>query len=287
VESPHPESPDPESPDPESPHQGHDQGPDQDRHALQRGGRLVRRVLVCRGAHRAVAAHGTGKETDIDVGLKVFLIAAEGEPTENPGHDRKAAKQLQTAQTCVSRRKQGSHRRAKAAHQCAKQQQHVRRQRCDFHHTTALALMRHYDAIYVEAIQPANLSRRPAPKPDEHGTSAPNGASQKAGLNTSSHDAGWGHVLASRADTAACAGTRVDAVNPAHTSQECSTVLAEGTLCGERLSKALSVRTRLCPRCGYVADRDANAARNLLWRGQRLRGVPALAGAMNREPAGL
>jgi hypothetical protein len=28
-------------------------------------------------------------------------------------------------------------------------------------------LVRAYDAIYVEAIQPANLSRRPAPKHDE------------------------------------------------------------------------------------------------------------------------
>jgi hypothetical protein len=45
----------------------------------------------------------------------------------------------------------------------------VRRQRQDFHHMTALALVRAYDTIYVEAIQPANLSRRPAPKQDEHG----------------------------------------------------------------------------------------------------------------------
>jgi transposase len=47
------------------------------------------------------------------------------------------------------------------------------------------------------------------------------------------------------------------------------------------------VRTHTCPRCGYVADRDENAARNIVWRGQRLRGVPALAGALNREPVGL
>jgi hypothetical protein len=38
-----------------------------------------------------------------------------------------------------------------------------------FHHKTALALVRTDDTISVEAIQPANLSRRPAPKQDEHG----------------------------------------------------------------------------------------------------------------------
>jgi putative transposase len=64
-------------------------------------------------------------------------------------------------------------------------------------------------------------------------------------------------------------------------------VLADGTICGERIFKALSVRTHICPNCEYVADRDENAAKNILWRGQRLRGVPALAGEMNREPVGL
>jgi transposase len=49
----------------------------------------------------------------------------------------------------------------------------------------------------------------------------------------------------------------------------------------------LSVRTHVCTNCGLVLDRDENAARNIQWRGQRLRGVPAMAGATNREPAGL
>jgi putative transposase len=229
----------------------------------------------------------TGQAAGIDVGLKVFLITADGEPTPNPRYYRTAEKQLQKAHKRVSRRKKGSQRRAKAAHQCAKQHQHVRQQRCDFHHKTALDLVRAYDTIYVEAIQPASLSRRPAPQQDEHGTSVHNGASRKAGLNTSTQDAGWGNFLSILADKAACAGKRVDVVTPASTSQDCSNVLADGTICRERLCKALSVRTHICPTCGYVADRDENAAKNILWRGQRLRGVPALAGALNREPVGL
>jgi putative transposase len=223
-----------------------------------------------------------GKETAIDVGLKVFLITAEGKPTQNPRYYRKAEKQLQRAQKRVSRRKKGSTRRAKAAAQCAKRHQHVRRQRQDFHHKTALALVREYDVLYVEAIQPANLSRRPEPKPDENGNGRyeQNGASRKAGLNKSMQDAGWRHFLSILAFKAACAGKRVEVVNPAYTSQDCSG-------CGARIQKSLSVRTHVCTTCGLMLDRDENAARNILWRGQRLRGVPALAGAMNREPAGL
>ncbi len=222
----------------------------------------------------------TGQETGIDVGLKVFLITADGDVAENPRHYRKAERGLQKAQQRVTRRKKDSKRRAKAAAQCAKQHQQVRRQRGDFHHKTALALVLQYDVIYVEAIQAANLSRRPAPIPDGIGGHKHNGANCKAGLNTSIQDAGWRQFLSILAYKAACAGKRVEAVNPAYTSQDCSG-------CGARIQKSLSVRTHVCPNCGLILDRDENAARNILWRGQRLRGVPAMAGALNREPAGL
>jgi putative transposase len=222
----------------------------------------------------------TGRETGIDVGVKVFLLTADGEPIENPRHYRKAEKQLKKAQQRVSRRKKGSRRRRKAVQVLARQHQHVRRQRADFHHKTALALVRAYDTIYVEAIRPANLSRRPAPRPDEHGIYAHNGASRKAGLNTSIHDAGWGHFLAILAFKAVCAGKRVEAVSPAYTTQDCSG-------CGERIYKSLSVRTHVCTNCGLILDRDLNAAKTIQWRGQRLRGLAGMPAGMNREPVGL
>jgi len=222
----------------------------------------------------------TGRETGIDVGLKVFLITAEGEAVENPRHYRTAEREMKKAQQRVSKRKKGRRRRKKAVKLLAKKHQHVRRQRADFHHTTALALVREYDVIYVEAIQPANLSRRPAPKQDENGSYEHNGASRKAGLNKSIQDAGWRHFLAILAYKAACAGKRVEAVSPAYTSQDCSG-------CGARIQKSLSVRTHVCTHCGLILDRDENAARNILWRGQRLRGVAGLPAAMNREPVGL
>jgi putative transposase len=213
----------------------------------------------------------------------VFLVTADGDIVENPRHYRKSERELKKANIRVSRRKKCSKRRAKAAAQCGKKHQHVRRQRCDFHHKTALMLVRQYDVIYVEAIQPANLSRRPAPKQDENGrpgTCEHNGASRKAGLNKSINDAGWGQFLRILACKVAYAGKRVEAVNPAYTSQDCSG-------CGARIQKTLSVRTHVCTSCGLILDRDENAARNILWRGQRLRGVAGLPAAMNREPVGL
>jgi putative transposase len=223
----------------------------------------------------------TGRDTGIDVGWQVFLITAAGDVVDNPRHYyRKSEKQLAKAHRRVSRRKKGSHRRAKAVHQCGKKHQHVRRQRQDFHHQTTLALVRQDDVIYVEAIQPANLSRRPEPKQDENGTYEHNGASRKVGLNKSIQDAGWRQFLSILTFKAACAGKRVEAVNPAYTSQDCSG-------CGERIQKSLSVRTHVCTTCGLVMDRDENAARNILWLGQSLRGVAGMPAALNREPVGL
>jgi putative transposase len=228
----------------------------------------------------------SGRETGIDVGVKVFLITADGDLVANPRHYRTAERALKKAQQRVSRRKKGGTRRKKAVRWLARKHQHVRRQRCDFYHKTALVLVRAYDMIYVEAIQPANLSRRPAPvpKPDEngngHGGYEHNGASHKAGLNKSIQDAGWGHFLSILAYTAACAGKRVEAVPPAYTSHDCSG-------CGKRIPKSLSVRTHVCTHCGLILDRDENAARNILWRGQRLRGLAGMPAGVNREPAGV
>jgi putative transposase len=152
----------------------------------------------------------------------------------------------------------------------------VRRQRTDFHHKTALDLVRIYDVIYLEDMQVRNLSRRPAPKPDGHGGYAHNGASRKAGLNKSIQDAGWYAFRMILACKAVWAGKRVEAVPPAYTTQDCSG-------CGERVQKSLSVRTHVCTNCGLVLDRDENAARNILWAGQALRGLAGVPAGMNRE----
>jgi putative transposase len=210
----------------------------------------------------------TGQETGIDVGLKVFLITANGEAVQNPRHYRRAERELQKGQRRLSRRKKGSTRRRKAAEMLARKHQKLRRQRQDFHHKTALSLVRAYDVIYLEDLQIANMSRRPTPKPDDNGGYLQNGASRKAGLNKSIQDAGWGQFRTILEGKAAYAGRRVVAVPPAFTSQECS-------CCGARVEKSLSVRTHICPSCGLILDRDENAARNIQWAGQVLQGLAA------------
>jgi putative transposase len=133
--------------------------------------------------------------------------------------------------------------------------------------------------IYVEDLQVANMTRRPAPVPDGNGGYLPNGAAAKAGLNKSIHDAGWYGFRRILARKAAWAGKQVVAVPPAYTSQVCSG-------CGARVRKSLSVRTHICSSCGLILDRDENAARNVQWAGQALRGLAGLLAGLNREAPG-
>ncbi len=99
----------------------------------------------------------TGQETGIDLGIEAFATLSDGTRIFSPGWYRKAERALKTAQRRVSRRKKGSARRRKAVVLLAKAHQKVKRQRADFHHKTALALVRANDTIYHEDLQVRNM----------------------------------------------------------------------------------------------------------------------------------
>jgi putative transposase len=150
----------------------------------------------------------------------------------------------------VARRKKGSHRWRKAVHLLQRVHQRVQRTRRDFHHKTALALVRRYDTIFHEDLQPANMVR------NHH-------------LAKSIADAGWSQFLSILSFKAEEAGKITVAVQAAYTSQACSG-------CGVLVHKGLPVRWHECPECGTSLHRDHNAALNILRLGQQSRAGQAL-----------
>ena len=191
----------------------------------------------------------TGQETGIDLGLESFATLSDGTMIPNPRCYRKAERALKTAQRRVSRRKKGGKRRRKAVKLLAKAHLKVKRQRQDFHHKTALAVVRANDTIYHEDLQTANMVK------NHH-------------LAKSIQDAGWSQFLSVLHAKAVWAGREVVAVNPAFTSQRCSG-------CSVLVQKGLSVRWHSCPDCGTSMHRDHNAAKNIERLGQSLRGEVA------------
>jgi len=186
----------------------------------------------------------TGQETAIDLGLESFATRADGEHIFNPRCYRKAEAYLRRCQRRVARRTKGSHRGRKAVALLAKAHQHIRNQRHDFHQQEAHNLVRQYDTIYYENLRVRNMVRNHS-------------------LAKSISDAGWSAFLTILTFKAVSAGKRVQAVNPAFTSQRCSG-------CGRMVWKGLSVRWHQCPYedCGTSLHRDHNAARNILRLGQ-------------------
>lgn len=189
-----------------------------------------------------------GPAVGIDLGLKAFLVTSEGEQVAPPQFYRKAQRTLRRAQRRVARRKKGSRRRAKAVALLAKQHLHIANQRRDFHHKTARQLVTRYSTIAHEALNIQGIAR--------------------SRLAKSTHDAGWGLFLMILGSKAAEAGCTVIAVPAAGTTQMCSA-------CGAmpETPKTLDDRIHRCTGCGYTADRDHNAAQNILRAGTQPSGT--------------
>lgn len=197
----------------------------------------------------------TGIAIGVDVGLTTFVAMSDGTMVGNPRPMAAASAEIARAQRTVSRRNRGSSRRRKAVRLLAKKHVRIANVRQDFHHKTALDLVRRADLIFVEDLNVKGLAR--------------------GMLARSVHDAGWSQFTSILANKAESAGRELVKVDPRGTSQECSE-------CGCEVRKDLSVRIHDCPHCGYIADRDVNAARNILGRGLRLRG--GVANGLAQDP---
>jgi len=206
----------------------------------------------------------TGAVVGIDVGVASFLTMSDGRHVPNPRPLAAAADRLTAVQQSLARKQRGSNRRKKARRKVAALHGKVRRTRLDNAHKTALALVRDHDVIVHEALQVANMTRRPKPRPAEDGSFEPNRAAAKAGLNRSIYDAGWGIFLNILHGKAESAGRAVVEVNPRHTSQRCAECghVAKGNRTSQAVFKCLS--------CGHEAHADVNAAINILRAGLAL-----------------
>src|SRR5437899_2345577 len=198
----------------------------------------------------------------LDMGIRYLVADSNGYVIDNPKHAKKSAKKLARAQRKLAKCKRGSHRRKKAKHLVARTHERIHNQRKDTLHKASHHYVKHYQTIVVEDLKPANMVRNHC-------------------VAFAIADASWGMLRTMLENKAESAGRKLIAVAPHYTSQKCSQ-------CGEYVSKSLSVRTHVCPFCGYMADRDENAARNILHAGLRVqaRTGPSSSRREGPEPSG-
>ncbi|MFN9674088.1 MAG: RNA-guided endonuclease InsQ/TnpB family protein, partial [Microcystis sp.] len=181
----------------------------------------------------------------LDVGLKVFYANSDGETVEIPQYYRKAEKRLNRLNRKKSKKfRKGqpqSNNYQKARKRYARKHLRISRQRRGFVEKEALRVIKSNDFIAYEDLNVKGMVKN-------------------SKLAKSINDVAWSTFRQWLEYFGFKYGKATVAVAPHNTSQNCSN-------CGQKVAKSLYTRTHVCPHCGYVEDRDINAAINILKKG--------------------
>ncbi len=190
---------------------------------------------------RRVDKELTGIQRGLDVGLNHFYTDNFGEKIENPRFLRKDERKLKKLQRHLSRTEKKSQNRAQARKRLGRAHLKVSRRRNDWVCKLAQRVIQSSDLVAIENLKVLNLVKN-------------------HNLAKSINDVAWYRFREWLEYFGVVYGVPVIAVNPSYTSINCSN-------CGEPVVKTLSTRTHSCHACSYVADRDENAAVNILKAG--------------------
>ena len=176
----------------------------------------------------------------IDVGILKYAHDTDGTAVESPDFSDERER-LECAQRSLSRKEHGLNNWEQQRKTVARRHADLKRKRRDFLHKLSNYYAREYDLVAVEDLDAKGLVKLPGNSRNRAGAS-------------------WGAFLRMLEYKCDREGTHFVAVNPRGTTKECAS-------CGVKTDKPLWVREHSCPSCGFEADRDANAAWNILSRG--------------------
>jgi putative transposase len=198
------------------------------------------------------------EEIGIDMGLSTFAYLSSGEEIANPRFFRTEEAALARAQRKLSKAPRGSKQREKRRKVVARVHERIRNRRKNFLEQEVCKLIKRFGFIAVEALVVRNMLKNRK-------------------LAKSIADAAWSAFTQTLCAKAEEAERTVVRVNPAYTSQTCSS-------CGHRQPMPLSVRVYECPACGLVLHRDHNGSLVILAEAKQACGR---AGPVVQEAPGL
>lgn len=204
-------------------------------------------VSLCCTDVEIVHLPSTGLAVGIDMGIKTLAITSDGMTYSNHKYLEKSKEHLAKLQRQLSRKTKGSHRQEKARLKVARLYEKIANQRNDMLHKLTTELMRNYDIICIEDLEPQNMVKNNK-------------------LARAIYDASWGELHRQLTYKSLWYGRKVIAIDRFYpSSQICSN-------CGYQWTgtKNLAVRKWTCPHCGATHDRDVNAAINILNEGLRI-----------------
>ena len=183
----------------------------------------------------------------IDMGLKSFIVTSEGKKYTNPKYFTKSQNRLAKEQRKLSHMVKGSNNRNKQRIKVARLHRKIQNQRNDYLHKLSTKLINENQVICLETLSVKDME-----------------SNSKLAKNIV--DASWAKFI-SLLQYKARWNDRIVIQVPSNypSSQICAT-------CGyqNKITKDLSIRKIVCPKCGTSYDRDVNAAKNILNKGLEL-----------------
>ena len=173
----------------------------------------------------------------VDMGILNFATLSNGDVVANPRFLLADEERLKKAQSKRDKLPKGSAKRQKASKAVSHLYERVTNRREDFAQQLSRQWINKYGTIVFEDLNITNMVHN-------------------HNLAKSILDASWNKLIQYTSYKAEDAGRKVVLVNPANTSQMCSS-------CGQIVKKDLSIRIHNCPYCGLSIDRDLNAALNI------------------------
>lgn len=176
----------------------------------------------------------------IDVGILKYTHDTDGHAVGSLDLSAEQER-LEHEQQVLSRKEHGSNNYRKQQRKVARRHADLKRKRRDFLHKLSTWYAREYDFVAVEKLDVKGLMELPS---NSHNRAS----------------AAWGTFRQMLKWKCKREGTHFAEVRPNGTTKECAR-------CGVSTEKPLWVREHSCPTCGFEADRDENAAWNVLSRG--------------------
>ncbi|WP_140419002.1 RNA-guided endonuclease InsQ/TnpB family protein, partial [Ectopseudomonas oleovorans] len=208
----------------------------------------------------AVPLHAAPLAVGIDLGVVRFATLWDGEretvlePLNTfARHQHRLAK----AQRQMARKTKHSRNWLKAKARVQRIQRQIANARADYLHKATTAISKSHALVIVEDLQVASMTRSASGTAEQPGSRV----RQKAGLNRSILDQGWGEFARQLDYKTAWEGGWLEAVPPHRTSQECPA--CGFTHADNRQSQAVF----LCLACRHRENADTVAAKNIRERG--------------------
>ena len=207
--------------------------------------------------------HPSTSAIGIDLGVAKLIATSDGQVIKPKNSFKANQLKLAALQRQLSRKVLFSQNWKKQNSKIQKLHHHIANIRHDYLHKITTTISKNHAMIACEDLKVANMSKSASGSMEKKGKNV----KAKSGLNKSILDQGWGMMVNMLEYKQQWQGGLLIKVNPRYTSQtcfECKHVAKENRRTQAKFE---------CVECGYIANADVNAARNILAAGHAVLSV--------------